>query len=344
MAPNKAGYLSKICERTVHKLSCILARAAEEFPSSMGVPIKTFYLWGEEGKPSLVSPESIALYWFLNGYYEERMSSEIVFANNTDLSPNEELPLLVNGSKRLSGFVNIVNSLAEREEDGTGANEDIEMLLLRDGLLEYTNELTVLTDYQLYLNRVNYETFTRGAFSKLLYWPMWYNTPINYRALTRQRCTDTLGYLLHDDDPDKLDDFNIDSANLAQSKTFKVSQARKMRSKEELQNAKHNVQFLEELTRHLEIWIQIREHIKSDKVITADLLMWANVYVQLNLPEGGRIGKHIASKLGDDFLQTLKVQLKVCSSLETKVPQRDPTFQEQGNVIMSLCNRVQKFV
>lgn len=305
---------------------------------------RTLYLWGEQGRPSLVSPESIALYWFLNGYYEDHKSLEIVFANNTDLSPNEELPLLVQGVKRFSGFVNIVNFLIGEKEDPSGTDENIETMLLREGLLEYTSELTVLTEYQLYLNRVNYETFTRKAFSRMLYWPMWYNTPMHYRALTRQRCTDTLGYLPHDDDPEKIDTFNAESAKLPQSKTFQVTQERKVRSKEELQNAKHNVQFLEELSKHLKLWIQVRERAKSEKVIPADLLMWANVFVQLRLPEGDRIGKQLSSKLGSDFFLTLQRQLNACSSLEPKVLQREPTFQEQGNVIMSVCNYVQKFV
>lgn len=303
----------------------------------------TIHMWGVEEKPSLISPESIGLYWFLNGYYsklQEAHEIEFVFSNNTDLSPNEELPLLVLGDNKISGFVNIVDYLME---DLTSEIDDKGTALLQSSLLQYTSsDLTVLTNYQLYLNKENYETFTRRHFCRLLYWPMWYNTPLHYRAVARERCEDLLGYLPSEEEESLPG--STEPSELAQSKTFKVTQQNKRKGKEELQNAKFNMQYLNKLSEHLKVWIQVRERALSEKVIPADLLMWANIYVQLQLPDKDKVATHLSQTLGSDFFATLQKQLDLCSNFEPIIPFREPTFQEQGNAIMSIYNKGAKYL
>lgn len=303
----------------------------------------TIHMWGLEEKPSLISPESIGLYWFLNGYYSKVQVAheiEFVFSNNTDLSPNEELPLLVLGDNKISGFVNIVDYLMQ---DLTSEIDDKGTALLQSSLLQYTSsDLTVLTNYQLYLNKENYETFTRRHFCRLLYWPMWYNTPLHYRAVARERCEDLLGYLPSEEE--EALSGSTESSELAQSKTFKVTQQNKRKGKEELQNAKFNMQFLNKLSEHLKVWIQVRERAMSEKVIPADLLMWANIYVQLQLPDKDKVATHLSQTLGSDFFATLQKQLDLCSHFEPIIPFREPTFQEQGNAIMSIYNKGAKYL
>lgn len=303
----------------------------------------TIHMWGVEEKPSLISPESIGLYWFLNGYYsklQEAHEIEFVFSNNTDLSPNEELPLLVLGDNKISGFVNIVDYLME---DLTSEIDDKGTALLQSSLLQYTSsDLTVLTNYQLYLNKENYETFTRRHFCRLLYWPMWYKTPLHYRAVARERCEDLLGYLPSEEEESLPG--STEPSELAQSKTFKVTQQNKRKGKEELQNAKFNMQYLNKLSEHLKVWIQVRERALSEKVIPADLLMWANIYVQLQLPDKDKVATHLSQTLGSDFFATLQKQLDLCSNFEPIIPFREPTFQEQGNAIMSIYNKGAKYL
>ncbi|CCE90848.1 SAM complex subunit SAM37 TDEL_0B07190 [Torulaspora delbrueckii] len=303
----------------------------------------TIHMWGLEEKPSLISPESIGLYWFLNGYYSKLQVAheiEFVFSNNTDLSPNEELPLLVLGDNKISGFVNIVDYLMQ---DLTSEIDDKGTALLQSSLLQYTSsDLTVLTNYQLYLNKENYETFTRRHFCRLLYWPMWYNTPLHYRAVARERCEDLLGYLPSEEE--EALSGSTEPSELAQSKTFKVTQQNKRKGKEELQNAKFNMQYLNKLSEHLKVWIQVRERAMSEKVIPADLLMWANIYVQLQLPDKDKVATHLSQTLGSDFFATLQKQLDLCSHFEPIIPFREPTFQEQGNAIMSIYNKGAKYL
>ena len=129
----------------------------------MGV---TIHLWGLNGKASLVSPESVALLWLLNDIPSGHEVT-VVFSNNTDLSPNQQLPLLIEGDKKLYGFTNIAGFLYEQES------------ALEMALLHFAHDhICALTQYQLYLNKTNYDGFTRKIFAYLLEWPMWYNTPL----------------------------------------------------------------------------------------------------------------------------------------------------------------------
>ncbi|QLL34203.1 hypothetical protein HG536_0G00600 [Torulaspora globosa] len=305
----------------------------------------TVHMWGLNERASLISPESVALYWFLNGYYSKLRKDttrvEIVFSNNTDLSPNEELPLLVQDARRISGFVNIVDYLMSDEES---EKDTVGNTLLQSSLLQFTSsDLSVLTDYQLYLNKTNYDTFTRRTFCRLLSWPMWYNTPLHYRAVARERCQDLLGDLDSDDECEPPGS-QLETAELTQSKTFKIAQQIKKQGKKELQNAKNNLHYLSKLSEHLKLWIQVRERAQSDRVIPADLLMWANIYVQLQLPDSDKVANHLSQTLGSDFFNTLQKQLDLCSNLEPVVSQRAPSFREQGNVLMSVYNIAAKYL
>ncbi|QLG71751.1 hypothetical protein HG535_0C01000 [Zygotorulaspora mrakii] len=304
----------------------------------------TVHMWGLDGKPSLVSPESIALFWFLNGQYTQEknvQNIDICFTNNTDLSPEQELPVLIDESgSKVSGFVNIIESLTKDRSDDHGDK------LLQSALLQFTTtQLTSLTEYQLYLNRQNYEKFTRNAFTQLLYWPMWYNTPANYRTQARE-CSGIIQYASHEDDPDTHEPVvqSLDPSDLAQSKAFKVTQQQKTMDKEALQEVKRNLVYLNKLSERLKTWIQIRERSFSEKIIPADLLMWANIYVQLQLPDGQKISKHLSHALGTDFFDTLQKQLLACSNSDSLIPERKPNFQEQGNVVMAVYNLVRRYI
>lgn len=94
------------------------------------------HLWGKDGEASLISVDSIALVWFIKLCTSEEAKSmvaglQIVFSNNTDLSSDGKLPVLIldNGTK-VSGYVNIVqflhkNICTSKYEKGTDYEEDL---------------------------------------------------------------------------------------------------------------------------------------------------------------------------------------------------------------------------
>ncbi|KAM3164911.1 SAM37-like protein [Lachancea thermotolerans] len=290
----------------------------------------TVHLWGLNGKPSIVSPESVALFWLLNDTQNDR-NVTIVFSNNTDLSPNQELPLLIDGDKKLYGYANIARHFSAEET------------ALEMALLQFTQDhICVLTQYQLYLNKNNYDSFTRRVFAYLLEWPLWYNTPLKYRALARKRC-ETLGYFGHDDDPEQVEQPNAELDGLVQSKAFKLTNASKARGEELLKSARYNLQYMSRLKRHVVSWREARARLDKDST-AADFLLWANLFVQMELPDGQLVKEQLQTALGPEDYESIIKRLNDCSKSTSTLELRGPFFAEKGNVVMSAYHALQRLV
>ncbi|SCU90206.1 LAMI_0E01068g1_1 [Lachancea mirantina] len=288
--------------------------------------VGNLHLWGFKGKPNLVSPESIALFWLLSSQKCNKKIC-IVFSNNTDLSPNGELPVLIEEGQSIYGYGNIAQYLFEQES------------ALETALLEFAQtQICALTQYQLYLERENYEQFTRKVFAHLLQWPYWYNTPLRYRALARKKC-EKLKYLSHPDDEES--DENVAVEEMTQSSVLKLSSRAKSRGRELLADTRHSVQYLSELGEQLKTWLEARGRLNKE-VIAADFLLWANLHVQLTLPRGQRIGDYLHEFLGAEAYQEIQEQLRRCDKLACSLDQRPPNFAENGNPLMSTYAAVQK--
>lgn len=321
--------------------------------------MRTFHLWGNNGEPNFISPESVALYWILKdpkyGITNENSITrdEIVFSNNTDLSPDNHLPLLIitNDEKeepvKVSGFDNIIRYYQRVES--TSVDPDNSNQLYENSLLEYVmNDMNPLTMYQLYLNSANYVGFTRKQFSQLLYFPMWYNVPINYRTNVRKQCDTNLNleYSLIEDDPDfdtlgkESDDDSTKATDLTQSKTFKLKAKSLLKNKNELHEMKHNLQYLKKMTDVIKQWFVVRfEILPQDQEISADILLLANIYIQINLLQGDKVLEALQKELGAEKMNAITKRIDELKGKNTTIDKRSPVFNEQGNVIMSIYHK-----
>lgn len=106
------------------------------------------HLWGENGKPSLISAESVALVWFVKACGSEQTKAlvkglEVVFSNNTDLSPDGKLPVLIlDDGMKVTGYVNIVlylerNRHTAKHEENKSNEGSLAIVSKEDRLLEY---------------------------------------------------------------------------------------------------------------------------------------------------------------------------------------------------------------
>lgn len=323
----------------------------------------SIHLWGTDGKASLISVESIALVWFIKLCASEEaknivMGLQVVFSNNTDLSPDGKLPVLIldNGMK-VSGYVNIVQFLhknrhTSKYEKRTNDEETMVIARKQDHLLEYSLlnfvdiEMSRLTDYQLFLNTKNYNEYTKKLFSKLLYFPMWYNTPLQLRSQARENCQEMIGSLTLEDDQEFVESKAMESASqLAQSKTFKIAHKNKIKGKQDLQQVKYNLQFDNRLQDFVRNWLAVRKKLDDSVILSPDILFFANIYVQLSLPDGRRIRSKLEQTFGSEFLNNTSNKIDVfIHKSSNNLEQRDPQFKEQGNVVMSLYNLACKYI
>lgn len=302
----------------------------------------TFHIWGLNNKPSLISPDSIALEWFINDKLKDNNNKyEIVISNNTDISPNNELPLLIvnNNERKIIGYNNIIKYLLDNHND-----------LIEDSILNFIkNKFELITKYQLFLNEQNYNNFTKIEFSKMLYWPMWYNTPQSYKNDIKRQIEDTFVSTISlnydnqlDDNTDQQEvDNEFEPSELAQSKTFKLNKEAKIKNKNKLKEINSNFQICNQLK------ILLKEYLKIEKLlpITSNLRNFeysflANIYILINLPNSERIIDTIKEQLGMNRWSAINriIHELNCKHDDTKF--REPEFKEQGNIWMSIRERV----
>lgn len=297
---------------------------------------KVLHLWGLNGEPSLVSPESIALCWLLKGGYAASGTVQVVYSNNTDLSPTGELPILIDTSAKITvGLYSIIEHLVH----------DNDVKLLSSALLQFiSEELKKCTMYQLYLNPVNYNEYTSKIYSYLLHWPFWYNTPLSARSRARELCRDIMVTIPEDEENESTsnhqDELSEKATELAQSKVFKITRDSKRQQTKKLQELKNNSRFTTKLDNVLTNWESARQSLAS-AVLPADLVLVAHLKVQMALPQGDLLRSHLRNQYPSLYDKVNELIEKYDNS---PVPNRDPTFSESGNVVTSTCYFLRTFV
>ncbi|ODV96195.1 hypothetical protein PACTADRAFT_49585 [Pachysolen tannophilus NRRL Y-2460] len=145
------------------------------------------HVWGsyKDGVISNFDPECLAAIYYI--MFTET-DVKVVPSSN---SFNYKLPYLKkNDGEAISGYESIVAYL-EKENGGKLDNWlSNEQFLLNNGLKVFImDKIHSLTQYVLFLNKENYEQYTRGLFKKLLPFPMQYNAPLVYRDDAVKRCS-----------------------------------------------------------------------------------------------------------------------------------------------------------
>lgn len=335
----------------------------------------TFHLFGFEHTPSLICPESVALHWLLNSPYCRHINEqiELVFSNNTDLSPINTLPLLIVDSSSLSskgnenkneqseyyaGFADIVQYLITnnllRDTSGTSnVNQNNHFTLDFLAALQFLcNDFRCMTLYQLYLNKTNYTEFTRRQFSKLFYWPTWYTTPLKIRSNVRQMCDKTLqleylpvddtdadGYLENVNADDKQSESHFLSDELVKSQSLRLYQSNKRNNLQDLKSWRHHIQYCNKLNEMIDNWQKFKAA-TSDPLHILELYFLTNLYIQFKLPNGDNIVAYLKQVRGGDVVDKINDMISNYSSTPNTLSIRNPSFSEQGNIIMSVYYKV----
>ena len=322
----------------------------------------TIHLWGYEStcQPSLISPESIALYWFLKEEADRvsREDIEIVFSNNPSLSPNYHLPLLIdkqegtvdpkdgNGTLKkqpattiLSGYDNITRYLTTRR-----ASDDA----MSSALLQFVaDDVGSLTEWALYSNRSNFDGFTRGEHSRLLQCE--HRLFLGGASATSVRAS-VLKRLNTEEEGEEAtvtEEATTAPEDLAQSKVFKLRlENRRQRTKRELREFTHKIAYLSRLVDAFRRWREATTTAASSSssfaVTTATrLLLRAHLRVQLSLPDTGDAARdRLSAEFSEEFVNgVLQGKSSSSSSSTTPVHHRAPLYwTETPNFVSSALN------
>ncbi|KAG7817280.1 hypothetical protein KL928_004015 [Ogataea angusta] len=111
---------------------------------------------------------------------------EVLYDSNYFLSPNGKLPVLLEGDLVLEGYKEIVNHLMDKYNL---FSISVEQKLLDQGLIEHLlTKLEVISCYNYFLNKDNFEGYTRGIFKNILPIPFQYIPPLNLKARAAAIC------------------------------------------------------------------------------------------------------------------------------------------------------------
>ena len=323
----------------------------------------TIHLWGYEStcQPSLISPESIALYWFLKeeGDRVSREDVEIVFSNNPSLSPNYHLPLLIDKQEGtvdpkdandtfkkpattttttiLSGYDNITRYLTRASDDA-----------MSSALLQFVaDDVGSLTEWALYSNSSNFDGFTRGEHSRLLQCErrlfLGGASATSVRASVLKRLnTEEEG----EEGETVTEEATTAPEDLAQSKVFKLRlENRRQRTKRELRDFTHKIAYLSRLVDAFRRWREATTTAASSSsssftvTTAARLLLRAHLRVQLSLPDTGDAARdRLSAEFSEEFVNGV-LQGKSSSSSTTSVHHRAPLYwTETPNFVSSALN------
>lgn len=290
---------------------------------------RTIHLWGLNDEPSLISPESIAICWVLQS--KGCKNVDVVFSNNTDLSPSGELPLLIDESgKKYSGIFSIVEKMFPQDS------------LLELALLKFVqDEMNRYTEYELYLDAVNYNKYTSKIYSYLLHWPFWYNTPLGKRNRAEELCQDITVDIPDIEDISEENNMMDDASDMAQSKVFRVTQDNKSRQLKKLKQLKNHSRFLSKLDTTLKQWFAARKTCNKQILLPADLLLGAHIKVLTSLPQGDLLRTHLEDRYPEWYLSIKSTIEKHTGSI---IPNRPPRFVESGNILMTALNQAKGFI
>ncbi|ODV85638.1 hypothetical protein CANARDRAFT_28396 [[Candida] arabinofermentans NRRL YB-2248] len=147
------------------------------------------YVWGDGLQVAEFDPESLAIAKFVN-IYCSNLDLQLIPNSNYLLSNNGKLPLLITDKgTQIQGYKEITNYLSKNEKLDSSLQLDIESQLLNQGFMEFISEtLQTLTAYNLFLNKENYEGYTRGIFKKYLPFPFQYKPPLDFKARAIEIC------------------------------------------------------------------------------------------------------------------------------------------------------------
>jgi sorting and assembly machinery component 37 len=299
------------------------------------------HVWGHEDNLAIIDAECLAAVWYLSLVLPAD-AFEIVTSSNVNLSNSGQLPSLhITGDERYSGYLEIIRYLNSHGHDLDGSL-DAEARAINNGLLFYIQEnLQKITDYTLFLNKDNFEKYSRGIFGNYLPFPMQYNTPIHFRSLAKDKCS-SIGLTV--EDKTEVEEEMLKNVPTV-SKVQKLKNESLIEEKLIMKNSLSNMKCLNLLKNYLEVIGKLKKELKSkgnifhnDMLSSSDLLFLSHIFVQTNKVLPDQFITTFIEKFEPGLISLRDSNLaKVDEALE-KVTIKCPTFSQSPNLFNAVRN------
>lgn len=153
------------------------------------MPQYQIYAWGDG---STIAPFDVSSNILAKLIEANSLSSEFEIIPNSNIFKSNSgcLPILIpnDGDLQIEGFIEIWKFMNSK------VSNDLVVLKPKDKIIHdsYLNELIkifeIITSYNFFVVKRNYEGFTRSLFPSLLPWPTQYNPPIDLRNMALEMC------------------------------------------------------------------------------------------------------------------------------------------------------------
>ncbi|KAH3675434.1 hypothetical protein WICMUC_002723 [Wickerhamomyces mucosus] len=303
------------------------------------------HVWGNHLEFAIIDPESIATIWYLT---ETVPTSEftVIPSSNNNLAKTGRLPtLVISQNQSIDGYISIVRYLSLKGYKSLDEKLNQEERAINQSLITFIkNEVSKIVDYSLYLNKKNYENYTRAIFGKYLAFPLQYNTPILFKSKAKARC-ELIGLTI-DDNVDIESDM-LNQIPTISSKIQKLKREQMIEYKLLIKNSKNNmkclnylqlnfIEFLNKLIRELghkgEIYPIFNQEMTSGELL---LLSYLNTLLSPQLPDQF-ISNYLKVSIKEENYNTIISKIEELNSNLLKVIKRQPKlWKESANIFNS---------
>lgn len=297
------------------------------------------HVWGTPDKLAIIDADCLATIWYM-ALTVPAGKFKIITSSNTDVSRSGKLPTLRVQDDQYDGVLDIIRYLSEK---GYDLDESLskEQRALNHGLLLYIQDkFQIITDYTLFLNKDNYEKYSRSIFKNYLPFPMQYNTPLHYRSMAKTNCA-RIGLTV--EDKTEIEQEMLQNVPTV-SKVQQMKHESMIEDKLVMKNSVSNMKCLTYLKSQIETITNLQQelgnatriNIFGDKITTSDLLLLAHLYIEthVNLPD--QFITNYLLKLSPGLLETKTSNLQFIQSKLSKIQIESPEFKDSPNLFNTI--------
>lgn len=298
------------------------------------------HVWGTPDKLAIIDADCLATIWYM-ALIVPIEKFQIITSSNTDISKSGKLPTLrLENNEQYDGFLDIIRYLSEQGYD-LDKSLNKEQKALNHGLLLYIQDkFQIITDYTLFLNKSNYESYTRSIFKNYLPFPMQYNTPLHFRSIAKKNC-ERIGLTI--EDKTEIEQEMLKNVPTV-SKVQQLKHESMIEDKLVLKNSVSNMKCLNYYQNLIETIIKMQKelgndtkiNIFGDQITTCDLILLAHLYIQTHQSLPDQFITNYLINLSPGFLETKTSNLQKIELKLSKIKIESPLFKDSPNLLNSI--------
>ncbi|KAG0675623.1 hypothetical protein C6P40_001526 [Pichia californica] len=224
---------------------------------------------------------------------------EIIPNSNIFDSNSGRLPILITNDKQIEGFIEIWEYISAKSKISCDIEDPKIKILYTSYLNNIVNNLNIITMYNFFVVKNNYENYTRGLFKDYLPWPTQYKPPLDFRK-DAQEISLNAGIIdndlleidsnfLDDDLEDDLQSLRKEEKNLRETPVINDMQKQQIEKQLDIICQKKfiiaNMQCIKKLKEVIANFNELKNTFGNDSIFKTILYIYLRCNIGTKLPE-----------------------------------------------------------